>query len=97
MSGYLHSVNKPTLTGNEFEYMQDAIQRGQISGDGYYSKLCHATLEEKLGVLKVMLTTFLHPCSGDGSPAAGYPARRRGDHSLIYLRLHGECIRPARR
>jgi dTDP-4-amino-4,6-dideoxygalactose transaminase len=57
MSEYLIPFNKATLTGNEFEYMQDAIQRGHISGDGYYSKKCHAFLEEKLEVVKAMLTT----------------------------------------
>jgi dTDP-4-amino-4,6-dideoxygalactose transaminase len=57
LSAYRIPFNKATLTGREHEYIQDAIQRGHISGDGYYSKRCHAFLEEKLGVPKALLTT----------------------------------------
>ncbi len=57
MSGYNIPFNKSALAGREFDYIQDAIQRGQISGDGYYTKKCHAFLEEKLGITKVLLTT----------------------------------------
>lgn len=49
--------NKPSIVGNEAEYIKDAINRGHISGDGYYTKRCHSTLEEVLGVPKVLLTT----------------------------------------
>jgi dTDP-4-amino-4,6-dideoxygalactose transaminase len=49
--------NKPGLTGREQTYMADAIQRGHLSGDGYYTKLCNTLLENELGVNKVMLTT----------------------------------------
>ena len=49
--------NKPALTGNEFTYIADAIRRGQISGDGYYTKQCQNTLEQTLGVGRALLTT----------------------------------------
>ncbi|MCP4835607.1 MAG: dTDP-4-amino-4,6-dideoxygalactose transaminase [Phycisphaera sp.] len=49
--------NKPALIGNEVWYMQDAVQRMHISGDGHYSKLCHRHLEELLGVHRALLTT----------------------------------------
>jgi dTDP-4-amino-4,6-dideoxygalactose transaminase len=49
--------NKPALTGNEFTYIADAIRRGQISGDGYYTKQCQTTLEQTLGVGRALLTT----------------------------------------
>ena len=32
--------NKPYLTGNETNYLIDAVDRGKISGNGYYSYLC---------------------------------------------------------
>jgi dTDP-4-amino-4,6-dideoxygalactose transaminase len=57
MSEYTIPFNKAALAGREFDYIQDAIQRGQISGDGYYTKKCHTFLEEKLGIAKVLLTT----------------------------------------
>jgi len=49
--------NKPAVVGDEMAYMQDAVARGRISGDGEYSKRCHALLREMLGAAKVLLTT----------------------------------------
>jgi dTDP-4-amino-4,6-dideoxygalactose transaminase len=49
--------NKPGLAGNELAYITDAIAQGQISGDGVFSRKCHALLEQTLGVPKVLLTT----------------------------------------
>jgi len=37
--------------------MADALQRGHISGDGHYTRLCSQLLEQVLGVRKVLLTT----------------------------------------
>lgn len=48
--------NKPCIVGNEFTYMADSIKESHISGDGKYSKLCHALLEKQLGVPKVLTT-----------------------------------------
>ena len=39
------------------EYLLDAIHRGHISGDGYYTQLCQSFLEDTLGVVKALLTT----------------------------------------
>lgn len=49
--------NKPTLVGPEFDYIRDSITLGKISGDGPYTKRCHALLESLLGVPKAFLTT----------------------------------------
>jgi len=49
--------NKPTLAGNEFQYMSEALQDGHISGDGTFTKKCHAYLESTLGVPIALLTT----------------------------------------
>lgn len=54
---YKIPFNKPTLVGNEDEYIKEAIERGHVSGDGYFTKRCHALLERELGVPKVLLTT----------------------------------------
>ena len=48
--------NKPYFTGNEFEYIQDAVKRGHISGNGYYTKRCQIFLEEKYAFNKCLLT-----------------------------------------
>lgn len=49
--------NRPVIVGNEFEYIQQSILNTHISGDGPFTKKCHALLEEQLGVPKVLLTT----------------------------------------
>lgn len=49
--------NRPTLVGREFEYMQSAIGRMHISGDGFFTKQCSQLLQDLLGVPKVLLTT----------------------------------------
>jgi dTDP-4-amino-4,6-dideoxygalactose transaminase len=49
--------NKPFATGKESQYMQQAIEAMHISGDGLFTKKCHALLEETLGTPKVLLTT----------------------------------------
>ena len=57
MSDFDIPYNKPAVVGDEMAYMQDAVARGRISGDGEYSKRCHALLREMLGAAKVLLTT----------------------------------------
>lgn len=49
--------NRPWVSGNEMQYIGEAIARGQISGDGYFTKQVHRYLEDSLGVKKALLTT----------------------------------------
>ena len=49
--------NRPVMLGNELDYIRQAVENGQISGDGPFTKKCHAYLEGQLGVPKVLLTT----------------------------------------
>jgi dTDP-4-amino-4,6-dideoxygalactose transaminase len=49
--------NRPVTVGNEFEYMRQAVENARISGDGAFTKKCHAFLESELGVTKALLTT----------------------------------------
>jgi dTDP-4-amino-4,6-dideoxygalactose transaminase len=48
--------NKPPLTGNEQQYVLQAMQSNKISGDGYFGKKCQVWFEEKLGCPKTLLT-----------------------------------------
>lgn len=57
MTTYDIPFNKATLTGDELRYIAQAITDGHISGDGQFTKRCHALLQEALGVPKVLLTT----------------------------------------
>jgi dTDP-4-amino-4,6-dideoxygalactose transaminase len=49
--------NKPWLNGKELFYMASVIHEGHASGDGVYTRKCHALLEQALGAGKVLLTT----------------------------------------
>lgn len=48
--------NKPPLTGNEQQYVLDAMKSSQLSGDGQYTKKCQTWLENNIGCLKALLT-----------------------------------------
>src|SRR5512146_161495 len=49
--------NKPSLMGNELAYIQEAIEKRHISGDGSFTKRCQEYLQEALGVPRVLLAT----------------------------------------
>lgn len=49
--------NRPGLAGREMEYAADSVARGHMSGDGHYTRQCHALLEEVTGAHKALLTT----------------------------------------
>src|SRR6266404_3835079 len=49
--------NRPFFSGREFEFIHQAIANSRISGDGIFTRKCHALLENALGVSKVLLTT----------------------------------------
>lgn len=49
--------NKPYLTGNETQYIEDAVKSGKISGNGKYTKLCQAFFEDRYRIKKALLTT----------------------------------------
>lgn len=49
--------NIPPYVGTEKKYIDDAIARHKICGDGEYTKKCNSWLEKKTGSPKVLLTT----------------------------------------
>ncbi len=53
----LINFNKPSFTGNELDYITQAIEKLHISGDGFFTKKCQTLIEEELGVEKALLTT----------------------------------------
>ena len=53
--------NKPSAVGAELANIADALARGHLSGDGYYTKRCHDWLEQQLGCRRALLT---HSCTG---------------------------------
>ena len=48
--------NKPPYTGREDEFVLASMRSGKISGDGEYTRRCHAWFEQRLAVKKALLT-----------------------------------------
>ena len=57
MTPYRIPFNRPQIWGSERRYMDDALARGAISGDGSYTRRCEAYLETELGTHRALLTT----------------------------------------
>ena len=57
MNKYIIPFNKPYLIGNELKYIKDAVDRGKISGNGYYTQKCHEFFQQRYGFKKCLLTT----------------------------------------
>ena len=74
------NYNQPFIVGRELDYIADAVARGQLSGDGYYTKKCHVCLEEKLNVSKILLT---HSCTAALEMAALLCDTRPGDEVIM--------------
>lgn len=49
--------NKPYVGQKEIEGIHGAILKGHVSGNGYYTKICHDFFREKWGFGKCLLTT----------------------------------------
>ena len=72
--------NRPVVVGREMEYMAEAVASGHLSGDGPFTKKCHALLETELGVPKALLTTS---CTHALEMAAILLDIREGDEVIV--------------
>jgi dTDP-4-amino-4,6-dideoxygalactose transaminase len=52
--------NRPYATGNELEYIRQAIDNGHLSGDGPFTKKCHEWLRTRS---KATLALLTHSCT----------------------------------
>lgn len=57
MENYQIPFNKPFLTGNELQYIEQAVKTGKISGNGIFTQKCHHFFESRYGFNKCLLTT----------------------------------------
>ncbi|MBN9392742.1 MAG: dTDP-4-amino-4,6-dideoxygalactose transaminase [Chloroflexi bacterium] len=57
MTDYKIPFNFPAVVGNEKKYVAQAMASGHLSGDGPFTKRCHAFLEGELGIPRALLTT----------------------------------------
>ena len=51
------NFNVPPYTGKELKYIEDAVVRQKICGDGQYTHKCNEWIEKKTGITKALLTT----------------------------------------
>ena len=72
--------NRPHLTGREFDYIQQAVDAGQLAGNGQFTRRCQEYLERRLGARRVLLT---HSCTGALEMAALLLDLRAGDEVIM--------------
>jgi dTDP-4-amino-4,6-dideoxygalactose transaminase len=72
--------NKPALVGNEIRYLHDAVRRGQLSGDGHYTRRCSALIEQITNSPKVLIT---HSCTAALEMAAMLAELGPGDEAIL--------------
>lgn len=72
--------NKPYLTGKEQLYIAEAHSRGQLAGDGHFTKLCSAWLEQRTGGYKALLT---HSCTAALEMSAILADIKPGDEIIM--------------
>ncbi len=72
--------NKPFIIGKELEYITQAVELGHLSGDGPFTKKCHAWIEEAFGAKKALLT---HSCTAALEMAAILADIQPGDEVIM--------------
>ncbi len=74
------SFNRPTLVGQEFAYIREALERLQLSGNGHFTRRCQALIESQLGGGRVLLT---HSCTAALEMAAMLAEVGPGDEVIM--------------
>jgi dTDP-4-amino-4,6-dideoxygalactose transaminase len=72
--------NKPFMTGRELWYIAQAHTNGHLSGDGQFTKQCHAWLEQRTGTRRALLT---HSCTAALEMAALLAELQPGDEVIM--------------
>jgi len=72
--------NRPTLKGTEFDNMSAAYSRGDLSGNGAFSKDCEVWLQDNTGTPRALLT---HSCTGALEMAAILQKLKPGDEVIM--------------
>jgi dTDP-4-amino-4,6-dideoxygalactose transaminase len=72
--------NRPFMTGRELAHIAEAHSRGELAGDGGYTKLCHRWLEAETGAVRALLT---HSCTAALEMAALLLDVKPGDEIIM--------------
>src|SRR4051812_36602338 len=74
------SFNRPTLVGQEFAYIRQALENLHLSGNGHFTRRCQALIEQELGGGKALLT---HSCTAALEMAAILAGIGPGDEVIM--------------
>jgi dTDP-4-amino-4,6-dideoxygalactose transaminase len=77
---YRIPFNKPCVTGSEVTYVLKAIEAGQTSGDGPFTKRCQKLIETHFGAKRALLTTS---CTSALEMAALLCDLKEGDEVIL--------------
>ena len=80
MTHDLITFNRPYATGKEHGYIQEALDRIHVSGDGHFTKCCHRWIEQRTGCAKALLT---HSCTSALDLAALLLDLKSGDEVIM--------------
>lgn len=72
--------NRSSLVGNELDFLRDSIRRGQLSGDGHYTKQCNAAIARIAASSKALIT---HSCTAALEMAAILCDLAPGDEVIL--------------
>lgn len=72
--------NKPYLTGRELDNIAEAHRRGQLAGDGGFTRQCNSWIEQNAGCHKALLT---HSCTAALEMAAILADIQPGDEVIM--------------
>lgn len=72
--------NFPSIIGKELEYIQDAVTRGHLAGDGYYTKKCQDIILDITHAKRALLT---HSCTAALEMAAILCDLQPGDEVIM--------------
>jgi len=72
--------NKPFMTGRELSHIAQAHANGHLSGDGAFTKKCHAWMESNTGCQRALLT---HSCTAALEMAALLAGLGPGDEVIM--------------
>ena len=72
--------NRPFMTGRELMYIQQAYERGHLSGDGPFTEACSDWLEHQTGAQRALLT---HSCTAALEAAAMLLDLAPGDEVIM--------------
>ncbi len=72
--------NRPSVIGREFQYLEEALARGELAGDGYFTKQCNSFIAELTKARRALLT---HSCTAALEMAAILCDLQPGDEVIM--------------